>query len=158
MNSGPIPSYPIYAAPATQGVLTRRLVAYLIDIVVILFFTMLLGAAILVLGVVTFGLGWLLFGIVVPGAAILYTAVTMGGSRQSTIGMRFCGLRVVDASSGGPVDALRAAVHALLFYLAISTFVVWAIDVAIGVFRSDRRMGRDLVVNITMVRADALRP
>lgn len=153
MNTNPVPAYAVQGATATEGVLTRRLVAYLIDIVVILGFTMLIGFAILIIGLVTFGLGWLLFAIVAPGAAILYTALTMAGFKQSTIGMRFCGLRVVDASSGGPIDVVRAAVHALLFYVAITTFVVWAIDIAIGMFRADRRFGRDLIVNLLVVRA-----
>lgn len=153
MTTNPVPSFPAPVAPATEGVLTRRLVAYLIDIVVILGFTLLVLMAILILGLVTFGLGWLLFLIAAPGSAILYSALTMAGPGQGTLGMRFCGLRVVDSASGGPIDALRAAVHALLFYVAITTFVVWAFDVAIGLFRADRRMGRDLVVNLTIVRA-----
>ncbi|TVR07268.1 MAG: RDD family protein [Salinarimonadaceae bacterium] len=155
MSTNPVPAYAAQPLPVTDGVLTRRLLAYLIDIFVILGFTLLVLVAILILGVVTFGIGWLLFAIAAPGAAILYTALTMAGPKQSTIGMRFCGLRVIDAASGGPIDALRAAVHALLFYLAISTFVIWAIDIAIGVFRADRRLGRDLVVNLMVVRAVA---
>ena len=38
--------------------------------------------------------------------------------------MRMMGLRVVDAGSGGPVDKITAAVHALLFYVAAGTFVL----------------------------------
>ncbi|MGY6567847.1 MAG: RDD family protein [Salinarimonas sp.] len=139
--------------PDTQGVLGRRIVAYLIDFMIILAFTLVLGFAILILGVVTFGLGWALFAILVPGAAMLYTALTMGGPMSSTLGMRFCGLRVVDAVSGVGIDPLRAAVHALLFYFVVSTFLIWLVDVLIGLFREDRRLGRDLVVNLVVVRA-----
>ncbi len=156
MNHEPIIIHPDAAAYATDGVLGRRLVAYLIDILMIAGFTLLFGFAILVLGFVTFGLAWFLFAILVPGAAILYSAITMAGRHQSTIGMRMTGLRVLNASRGGPVDALTAAVHALLFYLAAGTFLLWALDVLVGFVRDDRRMGRDLIVNLIVVRADAL--
>ena len=151
MNTDPIP-YQGNVALATDGVLGRRLVAYLIDIVIIAGFVLLLGFAILVLGVVTLGLGWFLFAILVPGAAILYSAITIAGRHQSTIGMRMAGLRVVDATRGGPVDALTAAVHALLFYLAAGSFLLWVIDILVGMARSDRRLARDLIVNLLVLR------
>ena len=34
---------------------------------------------------------------------------------------------------------LAAAVHALFFYVAISTFLLWACDVLVGFVRDDRR-------------------
>ena len=157
MNTDPVP-YPSYDTLATEGVLGRRLVAYLIDIVMIAGFVLLLGFAILVLGLVTFGLGWALFAVLVPGAAILYSAVTIAGPQQSTIGMRMTGLRVVNASRGGPVDALTAAVHALLFYVAAGSFLLWVLDILVGMARGDRRLARDLIVNLIVVRADAFRP
>jgi uncharacterized RDD family membrane protein YckC len=67
--------------------------------------------------------------------------------------MRMAGLRVIDSGSGGRVDFIRAAVHALLFYVAVGSFgVLLAIDILIGVFRADRRMARDLVLNMALVR------
>jgi uncharacterized RDD family membrane protein YckC len=157
MNTDPT-TYPSYDALATDGVLGRRLVAYLIDIVMIAGFVLLLGFAILVLGVVTFGLAWFLFAILVPGAAILYSAITIAGRHQSTIGMRMTGLRVVNATRGGPVDALTAAVHALLFYVVAGTLLLWVLDILIGMARSDSRLARDIIVILMVVRADALRP
>jgi uncharacterized RDD family membrane protein YckC len=157
MNTDPT-TYPSYDALATDGVLGRRLVAYLIDIVMIAGFVVLLGFAILVLGVVTFGLAWFLFAILVPGAAILYSAITVAGRHQSTIGMRMTGLRVVNATRGGPVDALTAAVHALLFYVAAGSLLLWVLDILVGMARSDSRLARDIIVNLLVVRADALRP
>lgn len=141
------------SAGGTVGVLGRRFVALLIDLVIIAAFVMALGLAITILGFLTFGLGWLLFAILVPGAAILYTAITMGGPGASTIGMRLCGLRVVDAASGEGIDPLRAAAHALLFYFAASTFLILLVDVVIGFLRGDARLGRDLIVNLIVLRA-----
>lgn len=148
-----IPQAVPIAAGGTSGVLGRRFVAFLIDFVIIGAFVMALGFAIIILGLLTFGLGWLLLGILVPGAVVLYVALTMGGPGASTIGMRLCGLRVVDAASGVGIDPLRAAAHALLFYFAASTFLLLLVDVAIGFLRDDSRLGRDLIVNLVILRA-----
>ena len=139
-------------ADATQGVLSRRLFAYLIDLVIIFVLMMILAVAIGILGVVTLGLGWWLYVILVPGTAILYSGVTIGGAKQSTIGMRMMGLRVVNVLSPRPVDFVTAAVHALLFYLAAGVFLAWILDVVIGIARADRRLGRDLILGIMVVR------
>ena len=109
--------------------LGRRFFAYLIDLLVVLGLTLLLGFAIVILGFLTLGLAWWLFAILGPGTAILYSALTVGGPSQATYGMRALGLRVVDAGTGGPVDLLTAAVHALLFYVAAGTFVLLVLDV-----------------------------
>jgi uncharacterized RDD family membrane protein YckC len=135
----------------TEGVLSRRLIGYLIDLVMIFLLAALLWVAIAVIGVITFGFGWALFA-ALPFTGILYSAITLGGSKQSTIGMRAVGVRGVDAFSGGPVDHLRAAAHALLFYVAAGTFLLWVVDVLIGMLRSDGRMGHDLLVGLMFVR------
>jgi uncharacterized RDD family membrane protein YckC len=66
--------------------------------------------------------------------------------------MRMMGLKVVDAGSGVPVDKITAAVHALLFYVAAGTFVLWAIDIVVGMARADRRLGHDLITGVALVR------
>lgn len=137
----------------TEGVLGRRLFAYLVDIMVIFGLIAILAIAIFVFGIVTLTLGWWLYGLMFPPLiAIVYNALTIGGPAQSTIGMRMMGLKVVDAGSGGPVDKITAAVHALLFYLAAGTFVFWAIDIVVGMMRADRRLGHDLLTGVALVR------
>lgn len=138
-------------ALATEGVLARRLVAYLLDIVFIFLFCALLAVIISIVGLLTLGLGWGLFAIL-PAGGILYSAITVGGRKQSTIGMRMAGLRAVNVHSGGRVDTLTAAFHALLFYLAVGTFVLWLVDVVMGFMREDRRFGHDLFSGVAIVR------
>lgn len=135
----------------TEGTLSRRFFAYLIDLVMIVLFSALLSLVIAFIGLLTLGLGWSLFAIV-PASGIIYNAITVGGPRQSTIGMRMMGLRVVDATTGGPVGVLTAAVHALLFYVAAGTLVLWLFDLFLGLARSDRRLGHDLLTGIIVVR------
>jgi uncharacterized RDD family membrane protein YckC len=136
---------------ATEGTMGRRLVAYLIDIVVIAAIMGVLWLFIGFIGLLTFGLGWGLYALL-PLTAIVYNAITVSGSGQGTWGMRAAGLRVVDSGSGGRVGLLAAAVHAFLFYVAMGTALL-ILDILVGLFRNDSRMGRDIVTGITMVRA-----
>lgn len=145
----PFTNWPV--AAATEGVLGRRWLAYFVDFVILMLLTGLLAVVIGIVGLVTFGLGWSLFALL-PFTGVLYSAVTVGGSAQATPGMRMTGLKVVDAASGGPVGMLTAAVHALLFYVAAGTFVLWVLDLFIGFARADRRLGHDLLVGVMLVR------
>jgi uncharacterized RDD family membrane protein YckC len=157
------PSLPplTYGAPAgdivrlTDGVIARRFWAYLIDLVVIALWIVLVSIGIFFLGLLTLGVGWGLF-FVLPLTAltfIVYNAFTIGGSSQATVGMRTMGLRVVDPRTGRRVSMLSAAVHALFFYVAISTFLLWACDVVLGFMRDDRRFIRDLLTGMLVIRA-----
>lgn len=137
----------------TSGVLTSRLFAWLIDLVIIAIWTVMLAIIVFALGVVTLGLGWLLFALVVPASGILYSMVTVGGSKQSTIGMRVLGMRVVRAD-GGRVDVITAGVHALFFYIAASTGLLWLADVVIGVIDGRGRMGHDYLAGLVVVWND----
>ena len=136
----------------TEGVIGRRAMGYLVDLVMIAVWTVIVSVAIGFLGILTLGLGWSLFGLL-PLTAIIYNAITISGRSQGTVGMRFAGLRVVDAATGGPVGFLTAAVHALLFYVAVSTFALWVCDVLIGMFRNDGRFGHDLITGVMLIRS-----
>lgn len=138
--------------PYVRASLGGRTMAYLLDILFIFGFTAFLTLLITVVGLVTFGLGWTLFA-VLPASGIIYSAITVGGRRQSTIGQRMMGLRVVAPESGARVDVVTAAVHALLFYVAVSTFLLWCVDIAFGLVRSDRRLGHDLLLGLAVVPA-----
>lgn len=147
------PITPIEQRPLqdVSGVLGSRLFAWIGDIVILFF----LGGAIVlvlgVLGIVTFGATWLLIPIATIATGLGYAALTIGGPRQATFGMRMAGLKVETASGGRP-DGLAAAVHALLFYVAASTVGLWVLDILIGFARSDRRMGHDLLTGLVVVR------
>lgn len=138
--------------PYVRASLGGRTLAYLLDIVFILAFTGLLTLLITVIGIVTFGLGWTLFA-VLPASGVLYSAITVGGARQSTLGQRMLGLRTIAPESGARVDLITAAVHALLFYVAVSTFLLWCVDLGFGLVRADRRLGHDLLLGLAVVHA-----
>ncbi len=135
-----------------SGVLGSRLFAWFVDIVALFFLGTLVVVLLAVLGIVTFGATWLLIPIATAATALGYAALTIGGPRQATWGMRVAGLKVETADGGRP-DGLAAAVHALLFYVAAGTFVLWLCTVACGFARSDRRMIHDLLTGLVVVRA-----
>ncbi len=156
MSHVPTSPSPTTPAPApvfhrTDGVLGVRLVAYIIDIVVIGMLTLLAGMAVTFLGLITFGIGWALFPVLGIGTAMAYAAITLGGEKQATLGMRVCGVRGARAD-GGMVDGLTAAAHCLLFYVATFTIGLLILDVVIGMMRSDGRMGHDLLTGLVFVR------
>ncbi len=135
-----------------SGVLGSRIFAWIGDIIVLAILGTLVWFALGVLGIITFGATWLLIPIATVATALGYAALTIGGPRQSTWGMRMAGLRVETANGGRP-DGLAAAVHALLFYVAASTVALWVLDILCGVVRSDRRLGHDLLTGLVVVRA-----
>lgn len=136
----------------TDGVMSRRVVAYLVDLVVIGLLVVLFGFLIGLSGFLTFGLSWALYAILVPGTAILYSAISVGGPGMGTFGMRAMGLAAVDAETGGPVGILIAGVHALMFYVGIGTFLLLVLDILVGLARSDRRLGHDLLAGLIVTR------
>lgn len=135
-----------------EGVLGRRVVAYAIDFVMIWILIALVAPLIGIAGFFTFGAAWGLYLILVPGTAILYSALSIGGPSMGTIGMRLSGLTALDASTGGRVSPLLGGLHALLFYVGIGTLALYVLDIVIGLARSDRRLGHDLLADIIVVR------
>ena len=74
-----------------RGVLTRRIFAFLIDLVVLTVPVVLGYIFIAVFGVITLGLGWMLFWLAWPATvvwAIVYYGASIGGPHSATLGMR----------------------------------------------------------------------
>ena len=69
------------------------------------------------LGLLTFGLAWLILPSLFPFVAFFYNGLTISGWRRATPGMKAMDLemRLID---GAPVPFLYAGVHAVLFYLS----------------------------------------
>lgn len=139
-------------AAYTEGVLVRRGLAWLIDIVIIGVLTFLSGLFILVLGFVTFFASWLIFPILSPLVIALYSGITLGGS-NATIGMRMMDLEL-RRTDGGHMDSLSGMVHTGLFYLAnvlLSPFVL-----LLGLFTTNSRLLHDMVLSTVVINRSAL--
>lgn len=148
----PITPVEPYVAPNVRGVLGSRLFAWIGDVIILFFLGWLIVLLLAVLGIVTFGATWLLIPIAAVATALGYAALTIGGPKQATWGMRMAGLRV-ETITGARPDGLAAAVHALLFYVAAGTVGLWVLDILCGLVRADRRLGHDILVGFVVVRA-----
>ena len=93
-----------------EGVRTRRVLAFLIDYLIIGLLLIPFAILILLLGIITLGLGWMLFAPLAPVVALVYVWNTLGGPNQATVGMRMMGIRL-DRLDGRPVDGMLAVVH-----------------------------------------------
>jgi uncharacterized RDD family membrane protein YckC len=144
-----------------EGVLARRVVALLIDLIVIMVPLIFLAIFIFMFGLVTLGLGWFLFFLMSPIAviwALVYYGMTFGSPASATIGMR-----VVDIEMrtwyGTPCYFVLGAVHAIMFWLTVSFLTPFIL--LVGLFNDRRRLLHDMLVGTTVInneaRASALR-
>src|SRR4051812_41984516 len=138
-----------------QGVLTRRLFAFLVDLVVLSIPVVLVCLFIALFGVVTLGLGWTLFWLVSPASviwAIVYYGASLGGPHSATPGMRLMNLQL-RTWHGGPGSFVLGACHAVLFWLSISFFT--PLILLVGLFNGRRPPLPDKGVGNVIIKASA---
>src|SRR6266581_1445068 len=105
-----------------EGVLERRLIAFIIDLCIIVIPVMFATVFIFVFGLVTLGLGWALFLLLTPAAviwAICYYGFTFGSAASATIGMRVMDLEM-RTWYGSPAYFVLGAVHAIVYWISVS--------------------------------------
>jgi uncharacterized RDD family membrane protein YckC len=143
---------PTFNDRAFEGVLSRRIFALLIDYVVMAIVIAVLGAVIGVLGILTFGLAWLLYAVLVPIVVVPYVALSLGGRDQATPGMKAMDLKIVK-DDGGQIDWLIATVHLILFW--VFNTILTPFILLIALFTSRKRALHDILLNTSMQRASA---
>jgi uncharacterized RDD family membrane protein YckC len=112
---------PVVQPQLFQAVIRKRFFAFIVDAIIISILTVIAYVVVALLGIVTLGLAWLLFGLVFPVVGLGYNAITVGGRNSATIGQRMMGL-TVPMWFGGKVTPLIAAFHALLFWFSLAIF------------------------------------
>jgi uncharacterized RDD family membrane protein YckC len=144
-----------------EGVLARRVLAFFIDVSLIVIPIVFAALFIFVFGLVTFGLGWALFWLLSPAAviwALVYYGVTLGSPASATIGMRVMEIEM-RTWYGAPMYFLLGAVHAIVFWITVSALT--PLILLVGLFNERRRLLHDMLVGTVVVnngiRADALR-
>ena len=142
--------------PLTQphlfdGVLARRMMAFVIDIIVISIPVILATLFILVFGLITFGLGWILFWLWWPAAviwALIYYGITLGSPQSATIGMRVMNIQM-RTWYGGPSYFLLGIAHAILFWLTVSLLTPFIL--LVGFFNTRRRLLHDMLIGTVVI-------
>ena len=138
---------PVTQPQLFEAVIRKRSVAFIVDAIIVLALTLIAGVAVFVLGILTLGLAWLLFGLIFPAVGLGYNALTIGGPNAATIGQRMMGLTVT-MWHGGKVTPLIAAFHALLFWFSLVIFcpiLLWAF------FDPRKRCLHDILAGVVVI-------
>jgi len=136
-----------------RGVLTRRVFAFLIDVVVISVPVILGYIFIAVFGLITLGLGWMLFWLAWPATivwAIVYYGASIGGPHSATLGMRAMDLEL-RTFYGAPGYFVLGACHAVLYWVSM-TFLTPAV-LLVGLFNGRRRLLHDMVLGTVVINS-----
>ncbi|MGP2492189.1 RDD family protein [Mesorhizobium sp. PUT5] len=134
-----------------SGVRTRRIFAWLIDYLMIGLLTIPFAILVFLLGVLTLGLGWMLFSFLVPAVAAIYVWNTLGGRNQATWGMRMMDIRL-ERLDGTRIDGLTAVVHTVLFWAA--NVILTPLVLLVTLFTDRKRTLHDLLLGTVVVRGD----
>lgn len=134
---------------AYDGVRTRRIVAVMLDYVIVGLLLIPFGLLVFFLGLLTFGLGWGLFGILAPAVAVVYIWTTLGGPRQATLGMRAMGIHL-ERLDGRAIDGLTAIVHSVLFWAG--NVILTPLVLLVSLFADRKRTLHDLLLGTVAVR------
>jgi len=146
---------PIANPELFTGVLSRRLVAFFIDVIIIAVPVVAAAIFIFLFGIVTLGLGWLLFWLLSPASviwALAYYGLTMGRAASATIGMRAMDLEI-RTWYGAPAYFLLGAVHAVVYWVSIS--VLTPLILLVGLFNTRRRLLHDMLVGTVVINNPA---
>jgi uncharacterized RDD family membrane protein YckC len=145
-----------------DGVLARRVVAFIIDFIILAVPVVLAAMFIFAFGIVTLGLGFALYWLLPPATviwALLYFGGTLGGPASATIGMRLMDIEM-RTWYGAPAYFVLGAVHAVAFWFTVSFFTPFVLLVAF--FNVRRRLLHDILLGTVVInnaaRASALRP
>jgi uncharacterized RDD family membrane protein YckC len=134
-----------------DGVLPRRLLAFVIDVAIIFAGAALAAVIIILLGLVTLGLGWWLLTLLYPGTvvwALIYYGSTLGGPASATIGMRVMEIEL-RTWYGAPCYFVLGAVHAVVFYVTVSTLT--PLVLLVGLFNPRQRLLHDFLVGTVVI-------
>jgi uncharacterized RDD family membrane protein YckC len=160
-NDGGVPPHafdPDLEPELFRGVLTRRVFAFLIDLVVLSVPVILGYIFIAVFGLLTLGLGWVLFWLAWPASviwAIVYYGASLGGAHSATLGMRVMDLEL-RTFYGAPGYFVLGAMHAVLFWVSVS--FLSPLVVLVGLFNGRRRLLHDIVLGTVIINNSVRSP
>jgi uncharacterized RDD family membrane protein YckC len=143
------PPDPLAHPELYDGLLWRRTLAYLFDLIVIGLLLLAGWGGLIILSLLSFGLLLPLVPLLVALIPIAYHALQVGGRHHATIGMRLFDLEVKSWTGGQP-DVWQGFLMAALFYatLAATCFLI----MLIALFNDRRRTLHDYLAGVVVVR------
>jgi uncharacterized RDD family membrane protein YckC len=146
---------PIANPELFEGVLARRIMAFVIDVIIIVVPLVFASICIFIFGLITLGLGWTLFWILSPASviwALFYYGLTLGSPASATMGMRAMEIEM-RTWYGSPAYFVLGAVHAIVFWVTVSFLTPFVL--LVGLFNSRRRLLHDMLVGVVMINSPA---
>lgn len=144
---------PVARPDLFEGLRWRRSMAFFVDVAMVGMLFMIAAFAVFFLGLLTLGLGWMLYLVLWQVVALLYTAFTLGGPSSATPGMRMMGLEM-RLWYGAKVYPLLAAVHVIAFWLSVSFLTPLVLVVCL--INERKRLLHDIVLGTVVVNAGPL--
>jgi uncharacterized RDD family membrane protein YckC len=142
---------PVMTPELFEGVLPRRIIAFVIDLIIIVVPLVVASMFIFVLGLLTFGLGWALFWLLSPASvvwALVYYGMTLGSPASATIGMRAMEIEM-RTWYGAPAYFVLGAVHAVVYWISVSVLTPFIL--VVGFFNARRRLLHDMLVGTVLI-------
>lgn len=136
---------------AYQGVLSRRVMAFVIDYAIVALLWIPAAVMVFFMGILTFGLAFALYPVLFAALAMLYFGMTVGGRNQASPGMNMMGLAIA-RTDGRPMDFLTAIVHLVIFWIANA--LLTPLVLLVGLFTDRGRLLHDLLIGTLTVRRD----
>lgn len=124
-----------------QGVPVRRLVAWIIDVIIV---GLVAGITALLFGVMTLGLGFLLAPLIFLSLNLIYR-IGMLANHSATIGMMFTGIEF-RTLRGHRFGIWEAAIHTIAYMIVFATMIGQTASVAFMMFGAYGRSLPDLLL------------
>ena len=132
-----------------EGVLWRRIAAYLVDLFCIGIIAIAVWVVFTLLWLLSFGLLgpllWFLFGLI----PLAYHTLLLSGARSATLGMRVFDLELRSVSGERP-SFLQALIQTALFYITIG--LTCSLILLVALFNRRHRTLHDFLAGTVMVR------
>ena len=144
---------PVTSPELFEGVLARRIVAFMIDFLVISIPVVLAAMFIFAFGIVTLGFGWALFWLAWPATvvwAVVYYGASLDGPHSATMGMRVMDLEL-RTWYGQPGYFVLGATHAVLFWVSVS--FLSPLVLLVGLFNGRRRLLHDVILGTVVINS-----
>ena len=133
-----------------DGVLTKRLFAFAIDLIFMIVWLVLAYIVIFLLAIPTLFLSLLLMGSAWLIVYFLYIGMTLGSEQAATPGMRMMGLEM-RMWHGEKPGFVIACFHALLFWFTVFTALIILLSWMYALFNPTKRTLHDLVAGVVVI-------
>lgn len=133
-----------------EGVVTKRVLAYFVDVIIISILLAILTVAAVVLGVISFGLLMAPLGLLLALVPLAYHTFLLGGPNSATLGMRLMDIEIRTWDGYRP-GYLQAALQTIAFYVSIGLTAWWILLVVL--FNDHRRTLHDFLCGTLVINS-----